>query len=128
MNKKITSYTDLLAEKQNLEALFEVQKSLLKMTVDEIKSDLDPAFNAIEFLRKLAFRNADNPLLQSGINLLINLLSDKLQGKNPGFLRSTIVPYVLKNYASNLLAGHADDLIHYLVSLFQNEKEPVAED
>ena len=128
MNKKINSYEDLLAEKRNLEALFEVQKSLFKMTVDEIKSDLDPAFNAIEFLRKLAFRNTDNPLLQSGINLLINFLNDKLKGKIPGFLRSTIVPYVLKNYASNLLAGHADDLIHYLVSLFHNEKNSVAEE
>ena len=58
MNKKINSYEDLLAEKRNLEALFEVQKSLFKMTVDEIKSDLDPAFNSIEFLRKQAVRHA----------------------------------------------------------------------
>lgn len=127
MSKKISTYEDLLVEKQNLEVLFQVQKTLVKLEIDEIKADLDPAFNALEFLRKLALRNTENPIMQSGLNMLINFMNDKVQGENPGFLRSTVIPYILKNYASNLLAGHADGLIDQLVSLFSNEDETVSE-
>ncbi len=122
MSKKINSYDELLIEKQKLEMLFQVQKELVKFEIDEIKEDLEPAFNALEFLKKIALRNTDNPVIQTGLNLLIDKLSHKLQGDDGGFLITTIVPNLIKNYASNLLAGHADDLIEHLLSLFDKEE------
>ncbi len=122
MSKKIGTYEELLVEKQKLEVLFQAQKELVKFEINDIKAELEPAFNALEFLKKLALRNADNPILQSGVNILIDMLSNKLQGENPGFIRTIIIPYVLKNYASNLVANQADHLIDHLISLFKDDE------
>ena len=127
MNKKMGKYQELVAEKQKLEALFEVQKELVQYDIKDIKSSFDPAFNALDFLKKLTFRNSDNPILQSGINMLIDFLSNKLQGKHAGFIRTTILPKIVKNYASHLLAGVADEMIERLASAFNIQEEEATE-
>jgi hypothetical protein len=127
MSKKIGKYEELLAEKQKLEVLFQAQKALVKYEIRDIRSSFEPAFNALEFLKKMTLRNTDNPVFQSGINMLIDFLSNKLQGKHAGFIRSTILPHIIKNYASHLLAGYVDDMIEQIVSLFNNEEESPAE-
>lgn len=127
MSKKISTYDELLIEKQKLEMLFQAQKELIQYEIKELKEDFEPAFNALEFLKKIALRNTDNPIMQTGLSLLIDKLSDKFQGDDAGFLRSTIVSNLIKNYASNFLAGQAEDLIENLLYLFTNEEESPTE-
>lgn len=127
MSKKIGTYEELLVEKQKLEVLFQAQKELVKFEIEDLKSEMEPAVNAIEFIKKISIRNTDNPVIQTGLNLLIDGVSNKLQGDSAGFLRTTVIPYIIKNYASNLLAGHADELIEHLLSLFSNEEESISE-
>ncbi len=126
MNKKIGKYDELLIEKQKLEMLFQAQKELVKYDINDIRSSFDPAFSALEFLKKLTVRNSDNPVIQSGINMLIDFLSNKLKSEHAGFIRTTVLPHIIKNYASHFLAGYTDKLIEQLVSLFNNEEETPA--
>lgn len=120
-------YEALVAEKQKLEALFEVQKELVQYYIRDIKSSFDPAFNALDFLKKLTYQNSDNPILQSGINMLVDFLSHKLQGKHAGFIRTTVLPQMVKNYASHLLAGVADEMMERLASVFNAHQEEATE-
>lgn len=128
MSRKITTYEELLNEKQKLEVLLSAQKELVKFEINDLKVVLEPAFNALDFLKNLTLRNTHNPIIQAGINMLIDVISNKTKGKDPGFIRSTAIPFILKNYTSNFLEGHADHIIQELVALFSSEDEPVEEE
>lgn len=123
MSRKLKTYEDLLVEKQKLEVLFEAQKALVKFEIDDIVAEIELAFNVMEFLKKLSLRNKENPIMQTGINLLIDALSNKTKGENAGFLRTAVLPYIIKNYAGNLLSGPADEIMHQIVSLFVHTEE-----
>ncbi len=118
MSKKFTTFDELLIEKQKLEALFHAQKELVKYEINDIRQGLNPAFNALEFIKKISVRNKENPIMQTGLSLLIDLINDKTKNEDAGILRSTVFPFFIKNFASNMMAGHADDIIEQLVSLF----------
>lgn len=119
MPKKIRTYRALQEERQKTEALLEAQKDLVLFELEELKSDLSPVTNTIDFLKKISRRNRENPLIQSGVNLLIDLLAKKLTGKDAGIIKKKIIPYIIKNYASHLVAGKTGHFINDLVSYFQ---------
>jgi hypothetical protein len=122
MSKKPATYEELLVEKQKLEVLFQAQKTLVQFELDDLKKEFNPAINTLEFLKSLAVRNHDNPILQTGANLLIDWISDKTHSSKAGFFRTAVVPFILKNYASNIIATYADDLIGEIISLFDTEE------
>lgn len=123
MNKKPVTYEELLVEKQKLEVLFEAQKVLVKFELDELKKELNPAINTLEFLKSLAVRNHDNPILQTVANLLINFVSDKTRSSKAGFFRTAVAPFLLKNLTSNYIATYADDLLGQILSFFDKEDD-----
>ncbi|HMU46980.1 MAG TPA: hypothetical protein PKC72_11460 [Chitinophagaceae bacterium] len=119
----ISAYEELIAEKQKLEILFEAQKALVKYEFEELRDEITPALNVIDFLKKLSFRNKDNPLIQSGINILIDMIAEKINSNNTDIIKTKIVPYILKNYTSHLLAGATVEFVQQVTSLFNQEEE-----
>jgi hypothetical protein len=123
MSKKIETYEELLVEKQKMEELFKVQKELVSYEMEDLKNEFAPAFNALYFLKKITQNNSENPALQTGIGMLIDLLSKKITKKNAGYIKKVIIPGVLKKYSSPLLAGYAAKLIQQLFSLLKKKNK-----
>lgn len=123
MTSAITTYDELLAEKQKLEVLFEAQKTLVKYELAEIRASINPALDVIDFLKKLSLRNKDNPLIQSGINILIDTIIEKINKGSTDIIKTKIIPYVLKNYASHLVAASTAEFIQQLSSFFANGED-----
>lgn len=122
MSKKIDTFEKLLAEKQKLEILFAAQKELVRYELDDLKKDLDPAIYTLQFLKNLTIRNKDNPVLQTGIDFMVDLLAEKLSGSHAGFLRKTVIPFIIKNYTSNFVDDAFDMFIEKLGSFFNPQE------
>ena len=108
MSKKIRTYQELLQEEQKLTELFNAQKALLKYEINDIKNDLEPVLEVLYFLKKITLNNSENPIIQTIINTLIDLLMEKLNGPDAGFIKTTMIPGILKKYSAVLFTGHSN--------------------
>jgi hypothetical protein len=109
MNKvTINNYNDLIAEKQRLQLLLELQKerfsSNFKELKDELKEDLKPATTILQTVGKLTKKSERsktvvNLALDYGGKLLKNTLLKKVSWP----LR-IVIPFFAKNIASHLIA------------------------
>ena len=108
MNKKPRTYDELLEEEKKLEELFKVQRELLRHEVSDIRNEFEPVFNLIHFINKISRKNLGNPVIQAGINILIDLLMEKLNGPDAGFIKKVIIPEALKKYSSILFTGRSN--------------------
>lgn len=132
MTNKISSYKELLEEKERLETLFKAQKELLRQDVAQIKLELKPAMNAASFVGKLVTRDNSNPLLNLGANSAIDLIVKKLILSRAGWIGKLIIPYIMKNFTSHVIDDNVDNIkkgFSKLVSKFSRngKKEKVAE-
>ncbi|MBC7722637.1 MAG: hypothetical protein H7068_11475 [Pedobacter sp.] len=101
---KINTYQDLLTEKQRLKLLLEERKITLKEDVAIIRETLKPATEALTIIGKLTSRDKTNPLINFGLDLGIDLIVKKLILGRAGWISKLIVPFILKNLGSNVLA------------------------
>ena len=108
MSRKPHTYDELLEEEKKLEELFKVQKELLRHEISDIKNEFEHVFNLIHFINKMSRKNLGNPLIQTGVNVLIDLLIEKLNGPDAGFIKKVIIPEALKKYSSILFAGRSN--------------------
>jgi len=106
MNKKIQTYKELLEEEQKLKELFEIQKKLAKYEIEDVKKEFEPVLDILHFLRTISLKNSDNPIIQTGINMLIDLLVEKLNGPDAGFIKKTLIPEIIKKYSTALFSSH----------------------
>jgi hypothetical protein len=133
MTKRITSYNDLLEEKERLKALLQAQKELIREDVSEIKEELRPVREAAGVIGKFISRDNSNPLLTMGTNTAVDLLVRKLILSRAGWFGKLIIPFLVKNYASHFVTDNIGTIKDKLFSLFskkhkQNGKhEPVKE-
>lgn len=106
-NHKISSYQDLLDERQRLEEVIKVQKLRIRHDIDELKEEaknqLKPVIDAAEFVKKLAAPATRNDtLLGIGTNLTLEVLIRRLFAKS-SMLVQLIFPTIVKNYSTHLL-------------------------
>lgn len=121
MNKNaIQTYDDLLEEKKRLEALLVVNKEQISANWVEMKKEFEPVNNILSFLSKMTTRDKSNPLLNMGIDVAGDLLLRKMLFAKAGWATRLVVPYLLKNYSSNMLADKGKSLFqrvkHWLKS------------
>lgn len=106
MNKNtIQTYDDLLEEKKRLEALLAINKEQVSTNWVEMKKEFEPVNNILSFLSKMTTRDKSNPLVNMGIDVAGDLLLRKILLARAGWATRLVVPYLLKNYSSNVLAG-----------------------
>jgi hypothetical protein len=102
MTKQITTYKELLAEKERLHALLAEQKLLIKEDWHAIKEDLKPSFLIASTIKKLFTRKASGILGGIGITLLADGLIKRVFLAGAGRFTKWVVPFFVKNYASHL--------------------------
>lgn len=108
MNKRISSYKDLLEEKQQLEILLQAQKEVIHYDIQELKAKLQPLKDAVEFVKKITTKDKTNILLNIGSDIAINTFVKKFILSRAGWLTKLIIPYFLRNYSSHFLAEQKD--------------------
>ena len=132
MNKnKIQSYDDLLEEKKRLEQLLSVQKHQISANWVEMKEEFKPVNNVIAFFSKMTTRDKTNPLVNIGIDVAGDLVLRKFLLARAGWAVRLVVPFLLKNYSSNVFAVKGKSLfqkIKHILKINKNGKpQPVHE-
>jgi hypothetical protein len=118
MSKPIKTYDDLQKERQRLEVLLQSQKEILRNDIAGLKQELQPAVRAFSFLGKIFTREKGNLLLTGGMNRLVDLVFKKLILSRTGWITRLVVPFLIKNYSSHIVAEHKTEWIKKLFSLF----------
>jgi len=129
MNRTITTYDDLLREKQRLTALLQAQKELVRQDVKAIKQELVPVQKAIEWVGRLTTRDRNNVLLTGVSDFLVDVIVKKGLLARAGWITRIAIPFIAKNLSSHLLADYKDVLLAKLASwLSKNGTGPKEED
>lgn len=118
MTKQITSYKELLEERERLEALLKSQKELVKQDMRAIKEEFAPVRAAVAFTGKLLSRDRSNWVLNASANAAIDLLVKKLLLGRAGWITKWLVPFVLKNYSSHFISENKDSIVQKIFSWF----------
>jgi len=97
----ITTYNDLLQEKQRLTLQLAEKKILVKAEFEEIKIKLKPITNIIDMVEKVTTKDSHNPLLNSAIGMGVNFLLKNVVLRNAGWVTKLVLPVLAKNYISH---------------------------
>ena len=123
MNKtKIQTYDDLVEEKKRLEAMLIVNKEQISANWVEMKQEFEPINNIIGFFGKLTTRDKTNPLVNMGIDVAGDLLLRKFILARAGWATRLVIPYLVKNYSSNVFAEKGKSLFHRLKQWLKTDK------
>ncbi|MBC7829223.1 MAG: hypothetical protein H7122_15850 [Chitinophagaceae bacterium] len=123
MNKnKIQTYNDLIEEKNRLEQLLSVQKGEISGSWVEMKKEFQPVNNIIGFFSKLTTRDKTNPLLNMGIDVAGDLLLRKIILAKTGWATRLVIPFLLKNYSSNVIAEKGKSVFQKVKHWFNTSK------
>jgi hypothetical protein len=104
MNKRFTSYNDLLKEKQQLEVLLKAQKQIIRSDFQDLKEQLQPVRDVLAGIKKFTTKDKTSLILTIGSDIAINALVKNFILSKAGWFARTVVPYFLKNYSSHFLA------------------------
>jgi hypothetical protein len=130
MNKKISTYEELLQEEQRLTAQLSSYKELIKDDIDGIKQGLNPFKQVAKTVRSLFTRDDNGPLLNFGMNFGLDIFLRKILLGRASWITKVVVPYVIKNYASHLVTEDQRKNVARSVSKFltkfmmKKKKEP----
>jgi hypothetical protein len=116
MNKRFTSYDDLLQEKQQLEVLLAAQKQVIRSDFRDLKEQLQPIRDVIAGIKKFTTKDKTNLLLTIGSDIAINALIKNFILSRAGWFVRNVVPYFLKNYSSHFLAEQKEKWIDRLAT------------
>jgi hypothetical protein len=103
----VRTYEDLLAEKQRIERLIEIQKNIVRHDLDELKAEfkkeIKPATDVASFIQKVGMpKTHEKTFLKLATNVAIDLVFKSVFGRSNLLLR-IFVPKLLKNYTSHYL-------------------------
>lgn len=98
---KITTYDELLAEKQRLKLLLSQREMELKTEFEDIKVKLKPLTQIIDFAGKITTKEKNNPLINKGIEIGVDLLLRKLLLRNTGWIIKLLMPVLVRNYLTH---------------------------
>ena len=128
MKRKITSYEDLEKEEQLLEELLNAQKQLVLADIEQVKMQLKPVNATLKLLNNVIAPDRSNPLVTAGANTAIDFVLKKFILGNSGWITKLVVPYLIKNYSSHLIAGNKDSIVQKLFSFIGGKNgKPKAE-
>jgi hypothetical protein len=115
---KITTYEDLLKERERLQLQLEVHKAAINLHVEEIKSKLSPIQNIIRFVSNFTAPPANNSLVGTGLGLSLEVLIRRVLFSKTGWITRMVGPILLKNFSANMIRKNKDTLISKVKSFF----------
>jgi hypothetical protein len=123
MNKPaIRSYNDLLQEQERLRKQLAIQKAELNGRISELKEKLAPVGTILSAVGGISAMGAKNPLLKSGIGLIVDLFLKKQLFKKSGLLTGILGSFLVRNVATKVAAGTAGLLINKLIHKLSSRK------
>jgi hypothetical protein len=104
----VTSYKELLEEKQKLQVLIQNQKNIIRHDLQELKTqfkkEIKPAIDAGKFVKKITAAEARNKtVLTIGARLAIDLLARTMLRNSNIFVR-TFLPVIAKNISHRIFS------------------------
>jgi len=120
--RKIQTYDDLLEEKKRLEQLLLIQKDQITGHWVEMKEEFKPVNNIISFFSKLTTRDKTNPLVNMGIDIAGDVVLRKILLAKAGWITRLAVPFLLKNYSSNVFADKGKSFLHRVKNWIKSNK------
>lgn len=121
MNKSISSYEELLEEKARLNALLSAQKNLVRQDINMIKAELVPVRKALNVAGKFATKENRNDMLTIAADAVIDMVIKRIVLSKAGFITRTVVPFLMKNFSSHVIADNKDKIINMITSLFSKK-------
>jgi hypothetical protein len=115
---KVTSYEELIREKERLELQLEVHKTAIRGHVADIKKKLDPVRKVFHFFSNFTAPPATNTLVGTGLGLSLELLIRKLFFARTGWITKMLGPVLLKNFSANMLKKNKNTLVKKVKSFF----------
>ena len=115
---KITTYEELLKEKERLELQLEVHKSAVRLHVQEIEHKLNPVKKILSFLNNFTAPAENNSFLNTGLVLSLEMLIRKLLFSKTGWITRMVAPILLKNFSANMLKKNKKNLIKKVKTFF----------
>jgi hypothetical protein len=103
---KISSYEELLQEKQRLKLLLSEREMAVRTEFEEIKTKLRPLTTIMDFAEKITTKDSTNPLINTGIDVGVNFLLRKVLLRNAGWILKLLTPIFVRNYISHEVKEH----------------------
>jgi hypothetical protein len=105
---KISSYKELVIERQRIEQELALQKAQINEEIQEIKDKLKPVTGLLSFFNTSKKQSLKSTAMQVGANIGIDvLLRNTLLGK-AGWLSRLIVPFIAKKISSKVIEKTVD--------------------
>ena len=121
---RIKNYDDLEAEKQRLMALLKNQEELIKVDMAGVREGLQPAAKVYKVLSNMATRDNSIPAMNFGLEMGIDILVRKWLLARAGWFAKIVVPYLVKNYSSHIVAEEKREVLIQKVKDFFNKLRP----
>ncbi|RYY60027.1 MAG: hypothetical protein EOO05_11350 [Chitinophagaceae bacterium] len=118
MTKKISTYKELLEEKERLQTLLGQQKEVLKSDMQGIKEEFEPVRAAVGMLKKFTKKDSTNPLLNIATGRIINLVLKKLVLARAGWFARLAVPFLARNISTHVIADNKTQILGKIATWF----------
>lgn len=115
---KITSYDALLQEESRLKQRLTLQKSELRHHFHVLTDKLSPVEKIAGVMKNITTPDTRNPLVNTGLNLAIDLLLRGFYTAKIGWIPKVVVPFVLKNVSSNLVNKRGKSIFKTFKAIF----------
>jgi len=103
MKKKIKAYDQLLLEEQQLEDALQLHQRNLVHKWQGLKESVQPAVIGMKLAQKVFTRSENNPVINNGVNLVVDLVVRKWILRRAGWLPKLLIPYFVKNITSGVI-------------------------
>ena len=121
---KIRTYKDLLEEEQRLQQLLKTQEILIREDLVNMKENLEPIKRVYDQVHKVFTRDNRVPVFNIGLEVGIDMLLRRFLLARAGWFAKTLVPYIVKNYASHIISEEKRKLIIKKIEELFNKIRP----
>jgi hypothetical protein len=124
---KLSTYDELLSERQRLKLRLQEEKVELMGELEIIRQKLKPVSTMVEFAEKLVTKDKTNPFVDTGLAIGVDLLLRKVVLRNAGWIIKLLAPLFVRNYLSHEIhenSGWIQKIEHFIKKKFSSR--PVA--
>jgi hypothetical protein len=121
MTMKIENYQQLKEAKVRSRRRIQELEQEIKDGVEEIKNDLKPLNLATNTLRNM-LSSEKHGLVSETVGMGVNALVKGLLFRNTNFLTKTLIAFVAKNFANNMVMKNSENILDWLQIHLRNLK------